>query len=288
MTSSIAPGLPGDRILRALGRYHLLMREQMTRLLYRPTSTTFVGEHLTRLTRDGYLRMERMPLALPVGGTPGYWTLREPGRRYVQEAGIEVSRGAQRPMTSPYHLWHLAELNDALIAFELLCRADERLVLDELRHDRELRQNAPRIVLSDGRVTTVIPDAWVNLTVSGVPMGIALELDRGTEDECQWRRKLAGLLALAAGPYQDAFRADSMTVAIIATGGTRRSAELRRWTETELLRLGKPHWGDLFWITAAVPARIDPATLYVGARWTRPFDPVPRPLISDGVGCVDD
>src|SRR5215218_11332811 len=102
------PGLPGDRILRALGRYHLLTRDQLTRLLYRASSTTFVGEHLTRLTRGGYLRMGRVPLAIPVGGTPGWWTLGEPGRRYLRAAGVELApRRAWAPPTSPYHLWHL-------------------------------------------------------------------------------------------------------------------------------------------------------------------------------------
>ncbi len=291
MTRSDVPGLPGDKILRALGRYHLLTRGQLTRLLYRPASTTFVGEHLTRLTRQGYLRMERVPLAIPVGGTPGYWMLREAGRRYLLTAGIEVPHPAPGPMTSPYHLWHLVALNDALIALELLCRTDRALVLERLRHDRDLRRNAPRVTLPDGRVTTVIPDAWIDLTVAGAPMGIALELDRGGEGggegERQWARKLAGLLALAAGPYRDTFAADSITVAVIVTTGARRVAVLRRWTEQELERLGKTHWGELFWFAHADPAQTDPAALYLGACWMQPFDPEPRPLIAIAEGDMD-
>jgi Replication-relaxation len=275
------PGVPGDRILRALGRYHLLTREQLTRLLYRAASTTFVGEHLTRLTRRGYLRMGRVPLAIPVGGTPGWWTLREPGRRYLRAAGVDLPpRRALMPPTSPYHLWHLVALNDALIALDLLCRAERSLELERLRHDLVLRRAAPRVTLPDGRATTAIPDAWVDLAVAGAPMGIALELDRGTEDERQWARKLDGLLALGAGPYREAFAADSMTVAVVTTGGERRQAALLRWTETALTRRGKGHWGELFWFAHADPAATDPAALYLGPRWVRPFDPVPRSLIA--------
>jgi hypothetical protein len=274
-----APGLPGEKILRALGRYQLLTREQLTRLLYRPTSTTFVGEHLTRLTRLGYLRMGRLPLAIPVGGTPGSWTLAGPGRRFLLAAGVVLPPERDRPLASPLHLRHLLELNDALIALELLCRAEPRLVLEGVRHERLLRHDAPRVLLPDGRATTVVPDAWIDLAVDTAPMGIALELDRGTEDERPWRRKVAALLALAAGPYHDAFAAESITVAVVVTSGARRVGELVRWTEAELMARGKPAWGELFWLTGAVPAATDPAALFLGARWVRPFDPAPRPLV---------
>src|SRR5688500_18605981 len=125
-----APGLTGDRILRAVARYHLLTRDQLTRLLYRPSSTTFVGEHLTSLTRAGYLRMSRAPLTIPVGGPPGYWALRERGRRDLLAAGIDVPPLDRTPMPSPYHLRHLVALNDSLIALDRLCRADPRLELE--------------------------------------------------------------------------------------------------------------------------------------------------------------
>ncbi len=281
--SSDAPGLPGDKILRALGRYDLLTREQLTRLLYRPSSTTFVGEHLTRLTRHGYLRMERLPLAIAAGGTPGYWALAGPGRRYLLAAGVDPPRPHAAP-PSPLHLWHLLALNDALIALERLCRVDPRLALARLRHERALRRVAPRVVLPDGRAATVVPDAWIDLLVDGAPMGVALELDRGTEDERQWRRKVDALLALAAGPYRDAFATDSMTVAVVTTAGARRAEVLRRWTEHELAALGKRHWGELFWFTHTDPAIVEPAALYLGSHWVRPFDPVPRPLIELGAG----
>src|SRR5215216_4283989 len=113
-TAPATPGLPGEKILRALARYHLLTRDQLTRLLYRPSSTTFVGEHLTRLTRRGYLWMDRIPLAIAAGGTPGYWTLAARGRRYLQDAGTDPPRPLAAPPSS-LHLWHLLALNDALI-----------------------------------------------------------------------------------------------------------------------------------------------------------------------------
>jgi hypothetical protein len=271
------PGLPGDKILRALARYLVLTREQLTRLLYRPTSTTFVGEHLTRLTRQGYLQMHRIPLAIAAGGTPGVWMLAPRGSRYLLDAGVTPLRSQDRP--SVLHLWHLLALNDALIAFEVLDRTDPRLIVERVRHEHLLRQLAPRVTLPDGRTTTVVPDAWVDVAIAQETMGIALELDRGTEEERQWRRKITALLALAAGPYRAAFDADSMTVAVLATSGERRAAVLRRWTEAELTDCGKEHWAELFWFANADPAVIEPTDLYLGRRWVRSFDPVPRPLI---------
>jgi Replication-relaxation len=166
------------------------------------------------------------------------------GTRYLLDAGLTPIRSHDRP--SPLHLWHLLALNDALIAFEVLCRTDPRLTLERVQSERLLRQLAPRVTLPDGRTTTVVPDAWVDLVIAHEAMGIALELDRGTEEERQWRRKIAALLALAAGPYRAAFDADSMTVAVLATSGERRATVLRRWTESELTDCGKEHWGELF------------------------------------------
>jgi Replication-relaxation len=278
-TTVAAPGVPGDKLLRALGRYRLLTRRQSTRLLYRETSTTFVGEHLTRLTRAGYLEMMRIPLHLPIGGTPGIWTLRERGRRYLLDVGLEIPPLAAPPTSSP-HLWHLLSLNDALIALDLVCDRDEGLVLEALRHDLDLRRMAPRVTLPTGRQTSVIPDAWIDLLVDEVPMGIAFELDMGTEGEPRWGQKLEGLLALAAGPYQQLFGASSMTVAVLTTAGDRRLATLRRWTARFLDERDLKHWQELFWFAAADPALTDPAALYQGKRWRLPLDPLPRALLA--------
>ena len=49
-------------------------------------------------------------------------------------------------------------------------------------------------------------------------------------------------------------------------------------------RRGKEHWAELFWFAHADPAVIDPAELYLGPRWVRPFDPAPRPLVELGAG----
>jgi hypothetical protein len=273
----VAPGQPGDKVLRALGHYRVLTRRQLTCLLYRPSSTTFVGEHLTRLTRAGYLRMERVPLPIAAGGTPGLWSLREPGHRYLRQAGLDIPTAD--PPTSPLHLWHLLAVNDALIALERLCRADRRLALERLRHDLDLRRMGLRVRLPDGTAATVVPDAWADLLVAGAPMGLALELDRGTEDEATWVRKLDRLLGLAAGPYRDRLGADSMTVAILTTDGEQRLAALRRWTAAALDAHGLRDWDDLFWFAAGDPAAATPAELYLAPRWRSPGARLPRSLI---------
>jgi len=277
--TAAAPGVPGDKILRAVGRYRLLTRPQLTRLLYGRSSTTFVGEHLTRLTRAGYLRMDRVPLQIPFGGTPGVWSLRGAGARYLRQAGLDVPTPTDRPLTSPLHLQHLLTLNDALVALERLCRDHPHLELERMRHDLELRRLRIHVRLADGRAGVVVPDAWVDLLVADAPMGLALELDRATEDEAKWARKLDGLLALAAGPYREQLGADSMTVAVITTGGQRRLAALRRWTEQALDRHGLSDWGELFCFTAADPAVVAPEALYLASSWIRPYAAAPCPLI---------
>ncbi len=49
-------------------------------------------------------------------------------------------------------------------------------------------------------------------------MAVALELDRGTEDQRRWRGKVAALAAWAMGPYREAFAAQTLTIAVVTPG----------------------------------------------------------------------
>ena len=80
----------------------------------------------------------------------------------------------------------------------------------------------------------VIPDAWFQLKVASSPrVSIALELDRGTEDQRVWRQKVAALALWAVGPYRKAFQTDNVTIAVVCPDVARRET-LCSWTKKEL------------------------------------------------------
>jgi hypothetical protein len=182
------------------------------------------------------------------------------------------------------HLTHTKELNDVLIAAELLTRAVPQITLAQLLHERTLKRQPVRVTLPDGTTTAVIPDAWLELHVRSHTdrrrFPLAVELDRGTTEQRQWRRKVAGLLHWANGPYHATFQTRALTIAVVATVGTRRRDELRRWTEQELTAQGASEAGELFRFTSCQPEAIDPLELFLQPVWTAPGSPRRHALLA--------
>lgn len=275
---------PSDAaLLKLLGRYFYLTAAQVTRMLYAPTSHTYAQARLKRLADAGYLQRLFLPRPTRTGSAPLVYTLARRGWNALRE--WEPTRAQRyRPLEvgalSYLHLRHTLALNDALIALALVCRAHPVFQIAELRHERVLKQQPVQVTLPDGRETGVIPDAWVDLRIAGrFQECYAIELDRGSTGARAWRRKVAALLAYASGPYQQAFATRSLTVAVIATPGERRCAQLRRWTEAELHCLGREDLAALFRFTGARLADQDPDQRFLGSAWYRPFSGQPEPLI---------
>ena len=95
----------------------------------------------------------------------------------------------------------------------------------------------------------MIPDAWFRLCAAGeAPVSIALELDRGTEDQMVWRQKVAALAVWAIGPYRKAFATDNLTIAVVCPDVARRDV-LAGWTMRELEARGHRELADIFLFT---------------------------------------
>ena len=110
-------------------------------------------------------------------------------------------------------------------------------------------------------------------------MCLAVELDTGTEHKVAWLRKVRSLLAFAAGPYQETYRARSLTVAVVATPGVARAAELLRWTEAELTAQGLPWQAGLFWFTGLSAVSTDPALFWLAPTRSVPFADRPYAIL---------
>lgn len=273
-----------DAVLRAVFRYYYLSSRQLCRLLYSPGSLTYVQAKLKQLTDAGLLQRIWLPRPAAHGSAPSVYTLARKGLNYLAGVGIDVDRRRYRPSEQREHAYlfleHTLAVNDVLMSAELLSRVQPEYTLARMLHERDLKRRPVQVQDDDGRMIAVVPDGWLDLRVKAAyQVCLALELDRGTEEQKVWRRKIRGLLAYANGPYQDSFQTKSLTIAVVATSGDKRLLQLLRWTESELTARHEQGQGDLFVFTAIRPNAADLADLFFSRRWYQPFGDQPIALL---------
>lgn len=278
---SIVPA--DDGILRALLRYHYLSNQQVCRLLYSKGSLTYVQAKMKRLTDVGLCQRLWLPRPAQHGSAPSVYTLGRKGLNRLKSLGVDVNwryRPSEQREHSYLFLAHTLAVNDVLIAAELLCREQPRFAFGGMRHERDLKRQPVYVECGGGRHTAVVPDAWLDLRVDGsYQVCLVLELDRGTEEQKAWRRKVQGILAYANGPYQEFFETRSLTVAVITTSGDKRLLDLIRWTEGEMAAMHEERQGDLFVFTSLRPESAEPAEVFLAPRWYQPFGKRPVALL---------
>ncbi len=274
---------PSDfAIVLAVYTYQFLTVEQVLRLLYKPGSLQYVRVRLKQLADAGFLHRLRQPRPT-AGNTPFVYTLARRGINSLSAAGYaEFARF--RPAEQQAHSWlfldHTLAVNDVLIAAALVQRAVPDIVLADMRHERLLRHTPVRVTTDRGETIGIVPDGWLTFHLRGqAQMSIVLELDRGTVEQRPFQRKIRGLLAYAAGPYQQFFGTTSITVAIATTAGKERMERLRGWCEQVLRDVQREQEADLFFLTQLPEGTLDPQTLYLAPIWWQPFAQVPLPLL---------
>jgi hypothetical protein len=282
-----------EAVLRALGRFHYLKACQLSRLLYPNLSDEdrYAQRRLKRLTDADYvLRLRALPTPR-YGQPPHVFTLARRGRQHLVALGVPVrpyfrpSEETRAAENNPFMTHRLAAI-DVLIAGDCLCR-NHPVTCPRMLTERELKQApvrvdvpaAPRAEASTARRVAVIPDAWFQLCVAGeAPVSIALELDRGTEDQMVWRQKVAALAVWAVGPYRKAFATDNLTIAVVCPDVARRDV-LAGWTMRELEARGHRELVDIFLFTCESPVSSTPAAFFFGPHWFLPHHPDPVPLL---------
>jgi hypothetical protein len=278
-----------DRILQALGRLHYLTAKQLTRLLFTPGMTRDVQRWLSELTLMRYVASEEA-FSQGAGRPPLIYWLDRAGREYVAKLGMWVPdryRRSERGQLKRLFYEHTLALNDVLISLELLTSRDSRLWIEELAHEQRLKRDKVRVAWPDGQLRYAEPDAWVDLRVerpaqTPLRFPLVVELDRGSEEQRQFREKIRTLLAYIDGPYQEAFRTQYVTFAVVAADPkrpARRRDQLRGWTEAELRELDRMDDAELFFFTATDAATAAPDAMWLAPTWYAPFDPTPQPLL---------
>lgn len=270
-------GAVDEEILRAVNRFQYMTVAQVGLLLYPHAhdQNRYVQRRLRALVEAGYLlRLRELPTPR-IGSAPHIFTLADKGRRFVAGRGEVLASSYYRPSEeqakardNPF-MEHTLAAVDVLVAAERLCRGS-RVSMPRLLNERQLKRSSVRVQPAgrpDAPRVAVIPDAWFELKVLDEPaVAIALELDRATEGQKHWRRKVAALTAWAEGPYRRAFEADNLTVAVAAPSTARRE-QLSAWTREELEDIGKAELADIFLFTEASPVAADPFELFFGPCW---------------------
>src|SRR3954452_10909963 len=268
-------------ILRALARFHYLTAAQASRLLY-PTlfdDNRYMQRRIKRLVDNDYvLRLRALPMP-QYGQAPHVFTLAHKGRVYTEEIGLGL-RTYFRPSEEKRATWnhpfmtHRLATIDVMIAADRLSR-EQGIVCPRMLPERELKHGAvhvqvppgPNSMTKETRTVTVIPDAWFQLSLSGSePHSIAIELDRGTEEQKVWRQKVAAYANWVDGPYQEAFETDNLTIATVCLTDT-RTQQLADWTLKELRGRNLEDLADLFLFTAASPVTTAPADFFFTPLW---------------------
>src|SRR5262249_32867 len=101
----------------------------------------------------------------------------------------------------------------------------------------------------------------------------------GTTEQRPFKRKLRGLLAYAAGPYQAQFGTESVTVAIATTAGEHRARLIQSWCEHVLRELHQERDADLFLVTSLPEGGVDPTLVFLSPLWRQPFATAALPLL---------
>lgn len=283
MSNTIATatiGLSEDAILRWLWQFSFLTAEQIKRLGYSPTVISYVRGRLRTLHEGGYINREYM--LKPGGRGPYRFSLGKKGVAYLREAGAEILYYPSDHTDVAYLFQrHTEAVNDVLIAAVLLSRT-EKVRIEEIRTEPWLKRSPMKVEVK-GEKIAVIPDAWVAFSSNF----IALELDRGTEDQKVWRRKVRGYSAAVKwrgtsekpipSVYKEVYGVDRLIIAVVTTAGERRAKTLRAWTEAELGRASK--LASLFQFTYLPEGVPDPEELFLANRWYQPFSEAPTPLL---------
>lgn len=297
-----APNASDDKVLRAVGRYHYLTSEQLTRLLFSPKSGSYTSEILTRLTRERYLERTIMPREGEWGRAKSVWSLVGKGRIYLEGMEISLLPRVSHPAGRSYsHFKHLMAVNDTLISCELFARDEDEVELAGFVHERVLHRTLQRVdVILSGKTlsTPVAADGWVDFRIGGDQTCLWLEVDRATEHVHLWLKKIQAIVEYYdAGGYNERFGTDAITVMVVAIPDAgvdpiRRRNELKRWTEQTLTHLRETRkawkrtfngWDETFVFTAVNPAEVTPREFFLGRHWLTPFSDEPKALL-EGVG----
>ena len=267
---------------------HTLQRataEQLTRLNYKMGMINTVKARLKDLADNRYV----LSLSHPSIRLPYMYALDRKGLNYLQAQGVDVReyfRPSQEEDTAKNFLFreHILAISDILIHALLFVKSEPSYRVNSMLHERVFKNNPIKATYTrSGReeTKTIVPDAYVEFVYAN-PSGkeetipVLLELDRGTEDQKFFRRRLrAYIVFLRSRTFETIFNVKSMNVAFATTKDHNRVNKMREWARLELAVTNEPKWLSGLFLFTALPenmGEIEPKQVFLDPVWYTPSD----------------
>jgi hypothetical protein len=276
-----------EKILGALLEFGYLTVNQITRLLYAPSSQSFVHKQLKYLVAAKYV----MPLAHRFVTQPRVYTLTGKGYSALKSLGVQHQIRV-RPVEGKgkahnfLFLQHTIAVTDVLIAARLLSQTNPDIQLTRMYTERELKR---KIYVEIPDKVCIEPDASCEFEITVISAGkprtgvdfFHIEVYR-TLLPLEWRfkQKIQGYVTYAlSGQHATLFQIPALSIAVIAYTDTQQ-ATLKRWTEEALQAIGQPEEGDWFFFASLNPATASPEELFLSPVWEKAFSTAKTPLIT--------
>jgi hypothetical protein len=274
-----------DVLLRDLNTLQRATAEQLTRLNYKMGMLTTVKARLKDLTEAGFV----LPLYHRSIRLPYMYALDRKGLNYIQEQGIDVRdyfRPSQEKDTEKNFLFreHMLAISDMLIYALLLEKSEPAYRIERLLHERVFKNSPIKATYTRNNKEeskTLVPDAYLEIIhtkeggkESKIP--VLLELDRGTEEQKFFRRRLrAYIVFLKSRSFETVFDVKSMTIAFATTKDHSRVTKMREWARQEFTLTREPAWLSQLFLFTALPdsiEEIEPRQLFLDPVWYLPGD----------------
>jgi protein involved in plasmid replication-relaxation len=279
------PARGAEKILVALAEFEYLTAEQITRLLYAPSSLSHVRKQLRSLVAGGFV--------FALGGKAVHlhllYTLSGVGRTYAVALGASPRKRfrkgeAQEKGHNPYFLKHTIAVIDVLISARLLANALANIELTRIITEQELKR---KIYVDIPEKICIEPDASLEFLLTETwhekPQTwkdfIHIEVYRNLPpQEWRFKQKIQGYVTYAAsGQHEALFNTSALSLAVIAAPD--RQATLKRWTEETLKQMDRTEEGDWFFFCSLDPAKATPEELFLSPVWENAFGTAKTPLL---------
>jgi len=268
-------------LLRDLNTLQRATAEQLTRLNYKMGMLTTVKQRLKDLADNRYV----LPLSHPSLRLPYMYALDRKGLQHLAAQGVDVReyfRPSQEEDSAKNFLFreHMLALSDLLIYALLFVKAEPSYRIEALLHERVFKNHPVKVTYKD-EAKTIVPDAYLAFGYTGqngkeATIPVLVELDRGTEDQKFFRRRIRSYIVfLKSRAFKTLFAIDNITIAFATTRDHYRVRQMCEWTQKELALTNEPAWlADLFLFTA-LPENIgdiETRQLFLAPVWYLPAD----------------
>lgn len=274
-----------DLLLHDLNTLQRATAEQLTRLNYKMGMLTTVKQRLKDLSDNRYV----LPLSHPSIRLPYMYALDRKGLNYLSAQGVDVReyfRPFQEEDSAKNFLFreHMLAISDILIHALLFVKSEPSYRVNSLLHERVFKNNPMKTTYTGSNseeTKSIVPDAYVEFVYSGqngkeVPIPVLWELDRGTEDQKFFRRRIhAYIVFLKSRSFKTLFSIENITVAFATTKDHQRVRQMREWARRELAVTNEPGWLANLFLFTALPenmAEFEPKQLFLAPVWYLPSD----------------